>query len=235
MSTSFRSRVIATVAAIGEQGQNFIYPPLASDDADQPGMCSPEMLWKIAAPDENEECPRKYTEDDVHAREKQSWEAGLREGENRARAELAQALAAERAAVNAAIESFQHERELYYQRAEAEIVRLALAIARKILHREAQVDPLLLTGVARVALEKIATGSTVRLRVPPTELGRWQETLASTEDLHPQPEVVADTTLNGAQLMLETEVGTADLSLETQLKEIEQGFLDLLALRPERS
>jgi flagellar biosynthesis/type III secretory pathway protein FliH len=31
---------------------------------------------------------------------------------------------------------------------------------------------------------------------------------------------------------LETELGITDLSLETQLKEIEQGLFDLLAQRP---
>ncbi len=242
MSTSFRSRVIATVPVIEEEAQDFVYravnssKELVSCDTDRLGTCPPEVLWKIcAAPEKDDACPRKYTEDDLRGREKQSWEAGFREGENRARADLTQAVAAERAKVKAAIEDFQRERELYYQRAEGEIVRLALAIARKILHREAQVDPLLLTGVARVALEKIATGSTVRLRVPPPELGKWQETLAASEKLHPQLEVVGDATLGAAQLILETEVGTADLSLEAQLKEIEQGFLDLLALRPERS
>jgi flagellar assembly protein FliH len=31
---------------------------------------------------------------------------------------------------------------------------------------------------------------------------------------------------------LETELGTTNFGLDTQLKEVEQGFFDLLALRP---
>jgi flagellar assembly protein FliH len=241
MSTSFRSRAAGPCPVI-EEPQEFIYRPvgsakeLASADTDRLGAPSPGMLWSTYAdPNGDEECPRKYTEDDLRSREKQSWEAGLREGESRARAEFTQAVAAERTRVNFAIDSFQQERDLYYQRVEEEVVRLTLAIARKILHREAQVDPLVLTAVARVALEKIASGSRVRLRVPAAERGKWQETLTASENLRPQPEVVADATLSGAQLILETEVGTADLSLEAQLKEIEQGFLDLLAVRPARN
>jgi flagellar assembly protein FliH len=238
MSTSFRSRAAGPYPAI-EEPQEFVYRPvgsakdLASADTDRPGTPSPGMLWSTYVdPNGDEECPRKYTEDDLRSREKQSWEAGLREGESRARAEFTQAVAAERTRINLAIDSFQQERDLYYQRVEEEVVRLTLAIARKILHREAQVDPLVLTAVARVALEKIASGSRVRLRVPAEETGKWQETLTASENLRPQPEVVADTTLSSAQLILESEVGTADLSLEAQLKEIEQGFLDLLAVRP---
>jgi flagellar assembly protein FliH len=236
MSTSFRSR--AAGPAI-EEPQDFIYRPvdgskgLPSAEPDRLGTLSPGMLWSACLdPNGDEECPRKYTEDDIRAREKQSWEAGLREGENLARVEFAQAVAAERTKVNLAIANFQQEMDLYYQRAEGEVVRLSLAIARKILHREAQVDPLVLTAVARVALEKISSGSKVRLCVPAAEVSKWQEALAASENLRPQPEVVADATLSGAQLILQTEVGTADLSLEAQLKEIEQGFLDLLALRP---
>jgi flagellar assembly protein FliH len=238
MSTSFRSGAAGPRGAI-EEPQDFIYRPvdgsknLTTADMDRLGTPSPGMRWSTnLEPDGNEQAPRKYTEDDVRAREMQSWEAGLREGENRARAEFTPAVAAERMKVSSAIESFQQERDHYYQRAEGEVVRLALAIARKILHREAQVDPLVLTAVARVALEKISSGSQVRLHVPPAEIDKWQQALAASENLRPQPEVVADTTLSGAQLILETEVGTADLSLEAQLKEIEQGFLDLLALRP---
>jgi flagellar assembly protein FliH len=240
MSTSFRSRMAGSCPAV-EEPQDFIYQPvgsakdLASADSERLGTPSPGMLWGTDPdPNGDEECLGKYTEDDLRSREKQSWEAGLREGEIRARAEFTQAIAAERAKVNLAIDSFQQERDLYYQRVEGEVVRLSLAIARKILHREAQVDPLVLTAVARVALEKIASGSRVRLRVPAAEMGKWQETLAASENLRPQPEVVADATLSGAQLILETEVGTADLSLEAQLKEIEQGFLDLLAVRPDQ-
>jgi flagellar assembly protein FliH len=33
--------------------------------------------------------------------------------------------------------------------------------------------------------------------------------------------------------LLETELGVADLGLDAQLKEVEQGFFDLLAQRPE--
>jgi len=36
---------------------------------------------------------------------------------------------------------------------EHEVVKLALAVAARILRREAQMDPLLLTGAVRVALD----------------------------------------------------------------------------------
>ena len=50
------------------------------------------------------------------------------------------------------------ERQNYYRRIEGEVVELALAIARKILHREVQIDPHALAGIVRVTLEKLDTG-----------------------------------------------------------------------------
>jgi flagellar biosynthesis/type III secretory pathway protein FliH len=46
------------------------------------------------------------------------------------------------------------------------------------------------------------------------------------------PELSGDASLDSNRCQLETELGVTDLSLETQLKEIEQGLFDLLAQRP---
>ena len=44
--------------------------------------------------------------------------------------------------------------------------------------------------------------------------------------------VVEDAEMKPTDCVLETELGSADFSIEAQLKEVEQGFCDLLALRP---
>jgi flagellar assembly protein FliH len=43
---------------------------------------------------------------------------------------------------------------------------------------------------------------------------------------------VEDPQLTDQDCLLETELGTANFGLDSQLKEVEQGFFDLLALRP---
>jgi flagellar assembly protein FliH len=48
------------------------------------------------------------------------------------------------------------------------------------------------------------------------------------------PELLGDPTLGPGNCVLETELGSTDLTLESQLKEIEQGFFDLLAQRPQK-
>ena len=45
-------------------------------------------------------------------------------------------------------------------------------------------------------------------------------------------EIAEDAHLSDQDCMVGTELGSANFGLDTQLKEVEQGFFDLLALRP---
>lgn len=166
-------------------------------------------------------------------KEREAFERGVREGENRAKSALETQLNAARGAIAAAIEQFKSERESYFNRVEPEAVQLALAIAQKILHREAQIDPLLLTGMVRVALEKMESGTLVRLRTHPDDIRTWSDYFDRQSDSIEKPELAGDNNLQRGECALETEFGSTRMSLELQLKEIEQGFLDLLEQRPQ--
>jgi flagellar assembly protein FliH len=146
--------------------------------------------------------------------------------------DLAAEAAAQRSAMSAALDAFKIERAGYFARIEPEVVQLSLAIARKILHREAQLDPLLLTGMVHVALEKLDRGTHIRLRAHPEDMHFWTEHFATNADGQPPPDFAGDPTLKRGECALETEMGNTLISLEIHLKEIEQGFLDLLEQRP---
>lgn len=166
-------------------------------------------------------------------REKQGHERGLKEGEERARKTFEHAVVEARAAVARALGEFKLQRESYFSRVEPQVVQLALGIARKILHREAQMDPLLLTGLVHVALEKTDQGTRVRLRAHPDETHFWNRYFAELGSFPSTPEIIGDPALQHGECALETEIGNTQISLETQLKEIEQGFFDLLEQRPQ--
>lgn len=168
----------------------------------------------------------------VPTTQKQAREDGLAEGLLRGRNEFAAASLQQREGIAVALRDFARGRDEYFHNVEGEVVALSLAIVRKILRREAQVDPLLLSGLVRVALEKMAASQTVRMRVHPSQIGAWQDYFAQQTDLPILPELSGDSALEQNRCQIETELGVTDLSLETQLKEIEQGLFDLLAQRP---
>src|SRR5215470_12004068 len=115
------------------------------------------------------------TEMELQKREAAAYERGVAAGRGAARAEAEAAIAAARNCVTENLKTFEQERHRYYRRIEGDIVELALAIARKILHREAQVDRVVLAGVVRVALEKLAGSSQVSLHVHPSAARAWQD------------------------------------------------------------
>jgi len=161
----------------------------------------------------------------------EAFNRGISEGEQRSRAAFEARAASLQAGILQSLSAFRKEREEYFSRIETEVVQLALAIARKILHRESQIDPLLLTGLVHVALEKLDAGTRVRLRANPTDVHFWNEYFAQSGSPG-GPELIGDPALKAGECTLETEVGSTQISLDTQLKEIEQGFFDLLEQRP---
>jgi flagellar assembly protein FliH len=168
--------------------------------------------------------------------EQLSVQVGLARIEARAEArleweqELEDGIVAERKAVLKACEEFVRERARYFAGVEAEVVKLALAIAARVLHREAKIDPLLLTGVVRVALEKVAEDSVTVLRVPADAVGLWREVFVAGPEASPQ--VVGDEGLAAGECVLDTNVGRVELGVSAQLEEIERGFFDLMQQRP---
>jgi flagellar assembly protein FliH len=159
-------------------------------------------------------------------------ETGRREGEAAARVTAEQHLAQVRASVDAALAGFAGDRARYYQQVETEVVQLALAIARKILHREAQIDPMLLAGMVRITLEKIESATKVIVRVHPQQVSECRSYFAQHMEASQVPDVVEDAAVQKDQCVLQTALGTTEVGADLQLKEIEQGLFDLLAKRP---
>jgi flagellar assembly protein FliH len=154
------------------------------------------------------------------------------EGQTDARKTFDDQLARERASLASALAQFTRDRATYFQKVEGEVVQLALSIARKILHRESQLDPLLLAGIVRVALEKIDGTTGVVLRIHPQNAVPWRQYLTSHLEPSDLPEMVEDPAQELDRCTLETSMGTAVVGMEVQLKEIEQGLMDLIAARP---
>ena len=162
----------------------------------------------------------------------ETFEQGRQQGLQQARAEMQSGLQAEQERIARAVREFAVERQNYYRRIEQEVVQLALAISRKILHREAQLDSHALAGIVRVTLEKLDAGTQVMLHVHPKEAADWRHYFACHSEGVSAPEVREDLAMEAGDCRIETSVGVTQVGFESQLKEIETGLLDLLAERP---
>ncbi len=157
--------------------------------------------------------------------------AGFAEAESALRQASQQRSDREAARIAAAIAHFEQTRKDYFARVETEVVQLALTIAGKILHRESQVDPLLVAALVQIALSQLREGAAATIRLRPEDTTRWQKHFAAA-GLSVEVKIMEDAGLTSGDCLLETEMGTVNFSLNAQLKELERGFLDVLAQRP---
>ncbi len=115
---------------------------------------------------------------------------------------------------------------------EEDVVKLAMAIARRILYRELTTDPSALLGLVRAALDKLDSREIQRLRVNPQDATVIQQQLQQIGTPR-KIDVVAESALPRGSAIFETTRGSLDVSTDTQLNEIDRGFTDLMKRAPE--
>jgi flagellar assembly protein FliH len=189
-------------ASFGEAGEE------RSPKADKTARISPEEMARLIA---------------------KAGAEGLAQGESQEAARLDGDLGRERKRVADTILEFQGQRADYYAKVEIELVHLALAVAAKILHRESQVDRMVVAGLVKVMIERLQQKTKIIIRIRPEDAESWRHYFDDNMNV----QIIEDSAVEPKACLLETELGVADLGLDAQLKEVEQGFFDLLAQRPE--
>ncbi len=190
--------------------------PLEPDDAAEDAMPEPSI---------------EMTEASFLQRLAQERAAGFAEAEAALKHASHQRSDRESARIATTIANFEQTRKEYFARVESEVVQLALTIAGKILHRESQVDRMLVAALVQIALSQLREGAAATIRLRPEETARWRNHFAAA-GLSVEVKIIEDADLVAGDCLLETEMGTVNFSLEAQLKELERGFLDVLAQRP---
>lgn len=128
------------------------------------------------------------------------------------------------------IEDIATVKQRYLAESEDQLVRLAVAVARRILYREIQVDTEALFGLIHAATQRAELRELNRILLNPKD---HQALLPHLERLQlpPRVEILSDNALERGALLLESTSGVLDASIQAQLDEVERGFIDLLGRR----
>jgi flagellar assembly protein FliH len=164
-------------------------------------------------------------------RAREAHAAGVREGEAAARARSAAEIQQTIGRLARAIDEIAGLRPRLRAEAEADLIRLALAIARRVLRRELAIDPEALHGLVLGALEKLQGQEIARVRIHPSHASLLSACLREKRD-GAAIEVVPDPTREIGDVVFETQRGNLDASVESQLQEIERGLADRLRKQP---
>lgn len=106
---------------------------------------------------------------------------------------------------------------------EHQMVQLALAIARRILRREASLDGDLVIAMARVALDRLGERTPATVRLNPDDLAATGVTEGALGGSHVS--VVADAGLSRGQCRVESEFGLVDAGVDAQFEQIAQALV----------
>jgi flagellar assembly protein FliH len=132
------------------------------------------------------------------------------------------------------IESVRAQRSAVIAAAEPELVRLAMAVAERIVHSELQTNQSVIVENVRQALTRLVSREVVTLRVNPVDLDMIRqhrdEIVASGDVEHLR--IVEDQRVDRGGVVVETDAGTIDSKISTQIREARRAILsdDDLAL-----
>src|SRR4051794_33088350 len=189
---------------------------VAGSKPDVPREAAPEPLVDLA------ELEREWARRVAEARA-----TALREGQAAGRSDAAAELRPVLERMTRTIDELAGLRARLRREAEADTVKLAIAVARRVIRRELAVDQDALHGLVLAALEKLQAQEICRVRVHPSHVSEVAALLRKSAG-GITIEVVPDGSRDPGAVVFETERGNLDASVESQLGEIERGLADAL-------
>jgi flagellar assembly protein FliH len=169
---------------------------------------------------------RDLDAEEVHAKVAVARAESLAQAKREHEVELAGRLAEERRRVDRLRLEFARDRQRFFAAAESQVVRLALAVAGRVLSREVTSDGLHLRATVKAALARVQDSSVTTLRVPVDEEDAW--TTLFRRGSAGKVTVIGDERMSAGECVLDTSVGRVELGVEVQLAEIERGFRELV-------
>ncbi|HYJ46608.1 MAG TPA: FliH/SctL family protein [Pyrinomonadaceae bacterium] len=156
--------------------------------------------------------------------EREARERGLAEGRATAEAEIARLAEPLRQQLAQTIEETANLRAAIAERAERDLVKLAIEIAKKVVHRQVTMDSEVALTLARVALTRIHNRAQTKIYLHPDDFAyvtKHLDRLSRGSSI----ELVEDRAISRGGCLIETEMGDIDARIEQQFAELERSFL----------
>jgi len=116
-------------------------------------------------------------------------------------------------------------RERLIKAAERDLVELSIEIAKKLVHREIQIDEKIIATLVRVALERLTVKSGIKVRVNPLDAKILRTELNDLISEEGALDLKTDEELRRGDCVVESDYGSIDARISEQFKEIEEGLL----------
>jgi flagellar assembly protein FliH len=188
--------------------------------------------FREARPSQASADDSRNTQQDRERVEREAYHRGFSEGKAAGREQAGAELQPVLDQLGRTLASLTTLRSRVRTEAEGDLLKLAVAIARRVLHRELTLDPNSIEGLIRVALEKLQARELCRVRVHPDQEAAIRSSLERFSNAN-KVEITADSSMQCGDVVFETAHGNLDASIESQLQEIERGLADRLHRPPQ--
>jgi flagellar assembly protein FliH len=158
------------------------------------------------------------------ALERDAFSKGFAQGERAGGEAAAQRGEAMIRRLTETLEELTNLREQMIHQTERQMVQLALAIARRIVHREVSIDQDLLIAMARVALDRLGESAQVTVRLSPQDY-ETTSAVRSAQWTGTHVTVVPDARVGRGGCRVESEFGAMDAGVDAQIHEIARSLL----------
>jgi len=149
---------------------------------------------------------------------------GFAEGQRAAAAAAQQETAALAKKLATTVDDLMRARTEMIRHTEKQMVQLALAVARRVVHREVSLDPQLLATLMRVAIERVGDAARITVRLNPID---HQGVIAALDGSAASDQVTltADGRVPRGGCKVESEYGDVDAGVDAQIQEIARALL----------
>ena len=159
--------------------------------------------------------------------EKTAYENGFHQGEKAGLEIAEQKMEAIMKRYSDAILEIDKLRSSLYSQIEREVVKLAVAVSKKIVHREIQVDRDIIQTLVRVALSHVAEKSAVTIHLNPVDYNyllerRGELSQSEGRDIC----LLADKSIERGGCLIQTDCGDVDARIEEEFREVERAFFE---------
>jgi len=176
--------------------------------------------------------------DQAEAMREAAWQEGKHEGQEAARIEIEQQLRQEmdtyrddmRADLQEIVDAVADGRRKLWEQQEGQILAFVLDISKQVIKTEVQQNENVLMEIVRNAMRRVTDKENMRIRVAASDAPRIKaarEEIMQIVDGIKTLEIVDDRRIGPGGCVIETNAGTIDAKIETQLGEIERTILEI--------
>jgi flagellar assembly protein FliH len=223
------SRIIKQGSSRSSEIQQFLFAENYSNPASAPEQVHwPEVRPMTAVQDASLETSEPEPPGvDIAMLERSAYENGLRQGEKSGMAAAERKIEEiSRRHADSILEIGRLKSSLYAQ-VEHEVAKLAIEVAKKIVHREIQADPEIIQTLVHVALSHVTEKTSVRVHVHPVDydlIVKRQNELSQAESKNIN--LTPDKSIERGGCLIETDCGDIDARLEEKFCEVERAFFE---------